>query len=160
MLLNNKSVVYLPFFFLHLENHFKSFKIMLQSMMIQLAGFQPLQNKILMYCLGSPSASVMKPLCVQVEAKRQKKGVTEDEATAWRYKKSGKNNNAYGRYKRPNTFGSFLGLCVIEELRMIKEEDPILKAEGDRQVKRLLQTLIEIKQFELRFKEEMEHQEI
>ena len=40
-------------------------------MINQLDGFNPLQNKILMYCLGSPSASVMKPLCVRVEAKRQ-----------------------------------------------------------------------------------------
>ncbi len=128
--------------------------------MIQLAGVQPLQNKILMYCLGSPSASVMKPVCARVEAKRQAKLDTEDEATAWRYKESAKNNNAYGRYKRPNTFGSFLGLCVIEELRIIKEQDPTLKAEGGRQLKRLLQTLIEIKQFELRVNKEMEHQEI
>jgi hypothetical protein len=127
--------------------------------MIQLAGFQPLQNKILMYCLGSPSASIMKPVCVRVEAKKQEKLDTEDEATAWRYKESVKNFNAYGRYKRPNTFGSFLGLCIIEELRMIREQDPILKAEGERQLKRLLQTLIEIKQFELRV-EEIEDQEI
>jgi hypothetical protein len=40
-------------------------------MINQLSGFYPLQNKILMYCLGSPSAAAMKPLCRQIVAKRR-----------------------------------------------------------------------------------------
>ncbi len=124
---------------------------MLQSMITQLDGFNPLQNKILMYCLGSPSASVMKPLCVRLEAKRQERE-DENEVTAWRYyNKKFKTVKLFGIQNR---FGSFLGLCVIEELRMIKEQDPILKAEGVQQQKRLLQTLVEIKHLELNYKEE------
>ena len=117
-------------------------------MINQLDGFNPLQNKILMYCLGTPSASLMKPLCVQLEAKRQEQeDKDENEVTAWRYyNKKFKNVNQYGKYNR---FGSLWGLCVIEELRMMKEQDPILKAEGVQQQKRLLKTLVEIRNLEL-----------
>ena len=128
---------------------------MLQSMITQLDGFNPLQNKILMYCLGSPSASVMKPLCVRLEAKRQEQTDPENEVTAWRYyNKKFKPVNLFGTFKKYNRFGSFSGLCVIEELRMMKEQDPVLKAEGVQQQKRLLQTLVEIKHLELNHKEE------
>lgn len=121
---------------------------MLQATINRLDGFNPLQNKIFMYCLGSPTASVMKPLCVRVEAKRQEReDEDENEVTAWRYyNKKFKNVNLYGR---DNRFGSLWGLCVIEELRMMKEEDPILKEEGVQQQKRLLKTLVEIKHLEL-----------
>ena len=126
---------------------------MLQSMITQLDGFNPLQNKILMYCLGSPIASVMKPLCVRLEAKRQEReDEDENEVTAWRYyNKKFTNVNLFGTYNR---FGSFLGYCVIEELRLIKEQDPTLKAEGIQNQKRLRQTLVEIRHLELNRKEE------
>jgi len=122
-------------------------------MITQLDGFNPLQNKIFMYCLGSPTASVMKPLCARLEAKRQEReDEDENEVTAWRYyNKKFKNVNLYGRHNR---FGSLWGLCVIEELRMMKEQDPILKAEGVQQQKRLFKTLVEIKHLELNRKEE------
>jgi hypothetical protein len=127
---------------------------MLQSMITQLDGFNPLQNKILMYCLGSPTASIMKPLCARVEAKRQEQAnEDENEVTAWRYKESRGNANAYGRQIRANSFGSILGLYVIEELQTMKEEDPILKQERIEKQKRLLQTLLNIKQLELSQKE-------
>ena len=121
---------------------------MLQSMITQLDGLKPLQNKIFMYCLGSPCASVMKPLCAQIEAKRQEQeDKDENEVTAWRYyNKKFKNVNQYGRHNR---FGSLWGLCVIEELRMMKEQDPVLKAEGVQQQKRLFKTLVEIRNLEL-----------
>jgi hypothetical protein len=123
-------------------------------MITQLDGFNPLQNKILMYCLGSPTASIMKPLCARVEAKRQEQAnEDENEVTAWRYKESRGNANAYGRQIRANSFGSILGLYVIEELQTMKEEDPILKQERIEKQKRLLQTLLNIKQLELSQKE-------
>ena len=72
--------------------------------------------------------------------------------TAWRYyNKKFKNVNQYGKYNR---FGSLWGLCVIEELRMMKEQDPVLKAEGVQQQKRLLKTLVEIRNLELNRNEE------
>jgi hypothetical protein len=125
-------------------------------MITQLDGFNPLQNKILMYCLGSPSASVMKPLCARLEAKRQEReDEDENEMTVWRYyNKKFKTVNLYGTFKKYNRFGSFLGYCVIEELRLMKEQDPTLKAEGIQNQKRLRQTLVEIRQFELNRKEE------
>ena len=132
---------------------------MLQSMIIQLNGFNPLQNKILMYCLGSPSASLMKPLCARVEAKRQEQAnEDENEVTAWRYRESNYrdsrgNANFYGKQNRANSFGSILGLYVITELQTIKEQDPVLKQERSQKQKILLQTLINIKQLELRQKE-------
>jgi len=122
-------------------------------MITQLDGLKPLQNKIFMYCLGSPTAPVMKPLCVQIEAKRQEQtDEDENEVTAWRYyNKKFKTVNLQGRYNR---FGSLWGLCVIEELRMMKEQDPILKEEWVQQQKRLFKTLVEIKHLELNHKEE------
>jgi hypothetical protein len=125
-------------------------------MIIQLDGFNPLQNKILMYCLDTPTASIMKPLCARVEAKRQEQAnedEDENEVTAWRYKESTGNANFYGRQNRANSFGSILGLYVIEELQTMKEQDPILKQERIQKQKRLLQTLINIKQLELSQKE-------
>jgi hypothetical protein len=65
-----------------------------------------------------------------------------------------KNVNLYGRYKKYNRFGSFLGYCVIEELRMMKEQDPTLRAERIQTQKRLLQTLVEIRHLELNRNEE------
>jgi hypothetical protein len=132
---------------------------MLQSMITELDGFNPLQNKILMYCLGSPTASIMKPLCAHVEAKRQEQtNEDENEVTAWRYRESKyreskRNVNACGIQIRANSFGSILGLYVIEELQTMKEQDPILKQERIQKEKRLLQTLMNIKQLELSQKE-------
>lgn len=53
-------------------------------MSTQLAGYEPLQNKILMYCLGTPTAALMKPLVSLVE---QHKSANMDLncETAWRY---------------------------------------------------------------------------
>lgn len=132
---------------------------MLQSMMNQLAGYEPLQNKILMYCLGSPSASLMKPLCARVEAKRQEQAnEDENEVTVWRYRESNyrestRNVDFYGRQNRANSYGSILGLYVITELQTIKEQDPILKQERAQKQQILLKTLMTIKQLELRQKE-------
>ena len=124
-------------------------------MITQLDGFNPLQNKILMYCLGSPSASLMKPLCARVEAKRQEQAnEDENEATAWRYKESSGNVDFYGTQNRANSYGSILGLYVIIELQTIKEQDPILKQERAQKQQILLKTLINIKQLELSQKEE------
>jgi hypothetical protein len=123
-------------------------------MITQLDGFNPLQNKILMYCLGSPSASVMKPLCALVKEKRQEQAnEDENEVTAWRYKESTGNADAYGRQNRANSYGSILGLYVITELQTIKEQDPILKQERAQKQQILLKTLINIKQLELSQKE-------
>ncbi len=52
-------------------------------MIIHLNGFAPLQNKILLYCLESNTASVMQPIVAQMEERRK---TTKDIncETAWR----------------------------------------------------------------------------
>ena len=56
---------------------------MIQSMITHLDGFAPLQNKILLYCLGSDTATIMQPIVAQMEERRL---TTEDIncETAWR----------------------------------------------------------------------------
>jgi len=119
---------------------------MLQAMINQLDGHKPLQIKILMYCLGSPCATIMKPICDQVEAKRRDE---DDEATAFRYYKAPHGNkNRYRNCKTP------LALCVIEDLRMIKEKKSILKVLGIRVVENLYKNQFLQKHTELTKKEE------
>jgi len=52
-------------------------------MITHLDGFAPLQNKILLYCIGSDTASVMQPIVAQMEERRK---TTKDIncETAWR----------------------------------------------------------------------------
>jgi hypothetical protein len=112
-------------------------------MIVQLSGFNPLQNKILMYCLGSPTAAIMKPVCEL----REDKICSENELTAWRYYKAPGNVNIYKKS------WSFLGLCVIEDLRMIKEKESILKVLGIKAVENLYKAHLKKKLLNLNEKE-------
>ena len=81
-----------------------------------LNGFEPLQIKILMYCLGSPSANVMKPVVSIVEEKRQEnQEKSDDQITAWRFYKPAKEFDS-----KIFTFSSYIIRCEIE---VIKIED-------------------------------------
>lgn len=55
-------------------------------MITYLDGFAPLQNKILLYCLGSDTATIMQPIVSEMEKRRQ---TTKDIncETAWRCQK-------------------------------------------------------------------------
>jgi hypothetical protein len=124
---------------------------MLQLMINQLAGLNPLQNKILMYCLDSPSAAAMKPICAQIEAKRQEQDqeLSENEATAWRYYKAEIKST-----KRRKMVRSYLGWCTVEELKLIKNQDPNLRAEQEQIVKRISKTYLDLKISDLTEEEE------
>ncbi len=115
-------------------------------MIIQLDGLNALQNKILMYCLGSPCATIMKPVCALVEDKDDSNA---NEATAFRYY-----NAPHGNKNRYSKCGTSLGLCVIEDLRMIKEKKSILKVLSIQIVDNLYKNHFRIKQIELTKKEE------
>ena len=117
---------------------------MLQSMIIQLDGHNSLQNKILMYCLGSPCAIIMKPICALV-----KENSDANEATAFRYYEA-----PHGNKNRYRKCGTPLNLCVIEDLRMIKENNSILKVLGIRVVEKLYKNQFLQKQKELTKREE------
>ncbi len=119
---------------------------MLQSMITELNGLKPLQNKILMYCLGSPSATIMKPLCAQIEAKRRDE---DDEATAFRYYKAIIKSSKPRKYVR-----SYLGWTATEELKLIKNQDPDLRADQERIVKTCLKTYLDIRLSDLTEEEE------
>lgn len=122
---------------------------MLQSMKIHLAGNEPLQNIILMYCLGSPTATAMKPICELSEEKRQQKVDSEDEATAWRY---------YNPEIKPNKkfkrFWTFLGWIVGQEVNGFKIQDPDLKRLRADEIERFYKSKLENKIHELATKEE------
>ena len=117
---------------------------MLQAMIKELDGLNSLQNKILMYCLGSPTAAIMKPVCALVEENSD-----ANEATAFRYYKA-----KHGNKNRYRKCGNPLDLCVIEDLRMIKEKKSILKVLGIRTVENLYKNQFLQKQKELTKKEE------
>jgi len=117
-------------------------------MINHLAGLYPLQNKILMYCLGTPSAEIMKPLCLQIEAKRRDQDdEDENKITAFRYYQS--------RIKpKPKCIRSFLGWAVTEEAKLFKLRDPDLRADQEQVVKRCFETCFEFKLEDLTEKEE------
>jgi len=122
---------------------------MLQSMIKELDGLKPLQNKILMYCLGTPSAAIMKPLCAQIEAKRRDQDdKDENKVTAFRYYK------AEIKSTKLRTIRSYLGWAVTEEVKLFKLQDPDLRAEQERIVKRCFDTSFDIKLSDLTEKEE------
>jgi hypothetical protein len=115
---------------------------MLQAMINRLDN--SLQNKILMYCLGSPCATIMKPICALV-----KDNSNVHEATAFRYY-----NAPHGNKNRYKKCGTPLGLCVIEDLRMIKEKNSILKVLSIQIVENLYKNQFLQKHTELTKKEE------
>ena len=115
-------------------------------MIKELDGLKPLQNKILMYCLDSPCATIMKPVCALV---KDKENSDTNEATAFRYYKA-----PFGNKNRYRKCGTPLALCVIEDLRMIKEQKSILKVLGIRTVENLYKNQFLQKHRELTKKEE------
>lgn len=121
---------------------------MLQSMKIHLVGNEPLQNIILMYCLGTPTANAMKPICELAKKKRQQKEHSEDEATAWRYYKPEVKSNKPTKLVR-----SYLGWTITEEIKGFKIQDPDLKAQQEVIVKRMSDAYLEDKLDELNTEE-------
>jgi hypothetical protein len=90
-------------------------------MSTQLAGYEPLQNKILMYCLGTPTAAVMKPIVSLVE---QHKSAEMDLSceTAWRYY-SPKKDGAETALKKARMY-SFSTYIVNKEMDIARLEMP------------------------------------
>ena len=127
--------------------------MMLQSMITKLDGLKPLQNKILMYCLGSPSAAIMKPLCAQVEAKRRDQDNRDDEdenkVTAFRYYTPEIKSSKRRKYIR-----SCLGRAITEEVKMIKNHYLDLRAEHERIVQMCFEAYLDNRMDILTKKEE------
>jgi hypothetical protein len=110
-------------------------------MVNQLAGYEPLQNKILMYCLGTPSATAIKLLCAQVGAKRRDQDdEDENKMTAFRYYTAEIKSSKLRKQVR-----SYLGWVVTEELKLIKNQDPDLRADQERIVKTISKTYLNIR---------------
>jgi len=123
---------------------------MLQSMIKELDGLKPLQNKILMYCLGSPSAIIMKPLCAQVEAKRRDQDdEDENKVTAFRYYIP-----EIKSCKRRKYIRSCLGRAITEEVKLIKNHYLDLRAEHERIVQMCFETYLDNRMDILTKKEE------
>jgi len=123
---------------------------MLQSMIKELDGLKPLQNKILMYCLGSPSAIIMKPLCAQVEAKRRDQdNEDENKVTAFRYYIPEIKSSKRRKYIR-----SCLGRAITEEVKLIKNHYLDLRAEHERIVQMCFETYLDNRMDILTKKEE------
>lgn len=121
---------------------------MLQSMIKELDGLKPLQIKILMYCLGTPSAEIMKQLCAQIEAKRRDQDdEDENKVTAFRY-------YTPEIKSKPRRIRSYLGWAVTEEVKLFKLQDPDLRAEQEEVVKRCFDTCFDIKLSDLTEREE------
>jgi len=79
-----------------------------------LNGFEPLQIKIFMYCLGTSSACIMKPVVSFVEEKRQENQEKPDhQITAWRFYKPVKEFHS-----KIFTFTSYIIRCEIEVARI------------------------------------------
>ena len=119
---------------------------MLQLMKTHLAGYEPLQNIILMYCLGTETAVIMKPLCFIAEDKRQSE--SNDQATAWRYYKP-----EIELTESRNLIRSFLGWVISEEYKGFKIKDPIVRENQFHQVKLYYKTQFNIRQLELKAEE-------
>jgi len=96
---------------------------MLSLINTHLNGFEPLQIKIFMYCLGTPTANVMKPVVSIVEKKRQENHEKlDDHITAWRFYKPVKDFDS-----KIFTFTSYIirceiGVAKIEDHDSRKEE--------------------------------------
>jgi len=118
----------------------------IQSMKTLLAGYEPLQNIILIYCLGTETAVIMKPLCRIAEDKRQSE--PNDEATAWRYYKPD-----IELTESRNLIRSFLGWIISEEHKGFKIKDPIVRENQYRQVKLYYKTQFNVRQLELKAEE-------
>ena len=122
---------------------------MLQSMIKELDGLKPLQIKILMYCLGTPTAAAMKLLCAQIEAKRRDEDdKDENKVTAFRY------YTPEIKSSKPRHIRSYLGWAVTEEVKLFKLQDPDLRAEQEEVVKRCFNTCFDIKLSDLTEREE------
>jgi hypothetical protein len=89
---------------------------MLSLINTHLNGFEPLQIKIFMYCLGTPSAIAMAPV---LEEKKQKN--LDDDITAWRfYKPAKKNSRKISRLR--HTFMSYVVKCELEVAKLTDSE--------------------------------------
>ena len=89
---------------------------MLSLINTYLNGFEPLQIKIFMYCLGTPSATAMAPV---LEEKKQKN--IGDDITAWRfYKLEKKKSRQISRIR--HTFVSYVVKCELEVAKLTDSE--------------------------------------
>ena len=115
-----------------------------------LNGFAPLQNKIFMYCLGSPSAIAMAPV---LEIVKEKKEVVNDnrpldQITAWRFYKPNKTISTKISMRR-HTFTSYVITCELEVAKL--SDSKMTNAEDN--YRYALKRMFEKKQFELTCKE-------
>jgi hypothetical protein len=115
-----------------------------------LNGLAPIQNKILMYCLGSPSAIAMAPVLAIVEEKKHELKNTRplDQITAWRFYKPNQ-TVAKRNSMRRHTFTSYV---IIFELEVSKLSDSKMP-NAEENYKYASKRLVEKKQIELTCKE-------
>ncbi len=101
---------------------------MIQSMITYLDGFGPLQNKILLYCLGTDTAAIMQPIVAQME---QRRIATEDIncETAWRcIKQKPDTVNIALKKARGYTFQTYLASMEMLLARLeMPDSDPTEK---------------------------------
>jgi hypothetical protein len=103
---------------------------MIQSMITYLAGFEPLQKKILLYCLESDTAALMQPIVTEMEKRRK---TTEDIncETAWRCHTPKKYNNEIIMKRKMNyTLNTFI---VLKEIDLAKLSIPGTNSELKKQ---------------------------
>jgi hypothetical protein len=75
-----------------------------------------------MYCLGSPTAIIMKPIVSIVEEKRQENiNRPIDQITAWRFYKPAKKNSKKNSRVR-HTFMSYVMKCELEVAKLSDSE--------------------------------------
>ena len=115
-----------------------------------LNGFAPLQNKIFMYCLGSPSAIAMAPVLAIIEEKRDELKDTRplDQITAWRFYKPNKPISNKISMRR-HTFTSYVIIFELEVAKLTDSKMP--NAEGNYIY--ASKRMVEKKQIELTCKE-------
>ena len=87
---------------------------MLALMIEKLAGFEPLQRKILLYCFETPTSTAIKPV-ITVFEERRKSEKDQNNATLWRY--YNENFNAVLRECRED----IRNLVAYVELKFAKE---------------------------------------
>jgi len=109
---------------------------MIQSMIMHLNGFEPLQKKILLYCFATDTAVLMQPIVLEMEKRRQ---TTEDIncETAWRCH-TPKKYNEEKQLNRPSGYSlqSYLASKEMDvaKLTMLKTNS-VLKAATENSVR-------------------------
>jgi hypothetical protein len=119
-------------------------------MMRELDGLKPLQIKILMYCLGTDTADIMRPIVNKIKEIIQKK--PDNLITVWNYYMSPK--NYYSSAYKKAIMINMGGYIVHRELQIARyNSDCDLKKECERQLNTIKSAHLRIKYTRLADKE-------